>query len=104
MRFFDTFRRHIDDGGRVVALFGGSTSQRLSSKQVVRELLNAGVEVHLINRKRLMHAKSYGVQSDDRQTLIVTSGNFTGPGMSQNVELSLLLDSDSTNALGFSWD
>ncbi|NCP27760.1 MAG: restriction endonuclease, partial [Sphingomonadales bacterium] len=94
----------IDDGGRVVALFGGSTSQRLSSKQVVRELLNAGVEVHLINRKRLMHAKSYGVQSDDRQTLIVTSGNFTGPGMSQNVELSLLLDSDSTNALGFSWD
>ena len=43
VRFFDTFRRHIDNGGRVVALLGGSTSQRLTSRQVVEELLNSGV-------------------------------------------------------------
>lgn len=103
VRFYDVFRRHIDEGGRVVAFFGGSASQRLSSKQVVRELLNAGVEVNLVNRKRLMHAKSYGFQTDGGQMLVVTSGNFTGPGMSQNVELSLLLDQPTTASLGFSW-
>jgi hypothetical protein len=104
VRFYDVFRRHIDMGGKVVALFGGSTSQRLSSKQVVRELLAAGVEVHLINRKRLMHAKSYGVDTGADQMMVVTSGNFTGPGMAQNVEMSLLLDKPSTAALGFSWN
>lgn len=103
VRFYDTFRRHIDLGGAVVALFGGSTSQRLSSKQVVRELLSAGAEVHLINRKRLMHAKSYGFLSREDQMIVVTSGNFTGPGMSQNVEMSLLLDQSSTLSLGYSW-
>src|SRR6185437_5375720 len=37
-------------------------------------------------------------------SLVVTSGNFTGPGMSQNVEMSVLLDPDSTAAMKFSWD
>ncbi|BCM88033.1 phospholipase D-like domain-containing protein [Methylobacterium indicum] len=104
VRFYDTFRRHIDDGGKVVAIFGGSTSSRLTSKQVVTELLNAGVEVHIINRKRLMHAKSYGVASEAGQMLVVTSGNFTGPGMSQNIELAVLLDRPTTHTLNFSWD
>lgn len=104
VRFYDVFRRHIDLGGKVVALFGGSSSQRLSSKQVVRELLSAGVEVHLINRKRLMHAKSYGVDTGAGQMMVVTSGNFTGPGMAQNVEISVLLDNPTTGSLGFSWD
>ena len=36
--------------------------------------------------------------------LVVTSGNFTGPGMAQNVEMSVLLDRPSTANLGFSWD
>lgn len=103
VRFFDTFRKHVDSGGRIVALLGGSTSQRLSSRQVVRELLGAGVEVHLINRKRLMHAKSYGAVTSDGESVIVTSGNFTGPGMSQNVELALMLDRETTRGLGFSW-
>ena len=103
VRFYDTFRRHIDNGGQVVAIFGGSTSQRLTSKQVVTELLEAGVTVHLLNRKRILHAKSYGVAGPDGQTVIVTSGNFTGPGMSQNVEMALLLDKPTTAALGFSW-
>ncbi|UES60231.1 restriction endonuclease (plasmid) [Roseibium aggregatum] len=104
VRFYDVFRRHIDNGGRVVAFLGGSTSQRLSSKQVVRELLQSGAEVNLINRKRLMHAKSYGVCTGDGEKLIVTSGNFTGPGMSQNVELSVLLDSATAGEMDFSWE
>ena len=104
VRFFPVFRQHIRDGGRIVALFGGSTAQRLTSRQVVRELLDCGSEVHIINRKRLMHAKSYGSDSEDGQKLVVTSGNFTGPGMSQNVEMSLLLDHPATVNLGFSWE
>ena len=96
IRFFPVFRRHIDKGGRVVAVFGGNSWQRLTSRQVVAELLDCGAEVHIVNRKRLMHAKSYGVVDSDGQMLVVTSGNFTGPGMSQNVEMSLLLDRVST--------
>lgn len=103
VRFYDVFRRHVDDGGRIVALLGGSTSQRLTSRQVVAELLKAGVDVHLVNRKRLLHAKSYGAQSSAGEMIVVTSGNFTGPGMSQNVEMSVLLDLATTAALGFSW-
>jgi len=104
VRFYDTFRRHVDKGGEIVAILGGSTSQRLTSRQVVRELLDAGAKVHIVNRKRLMHAKSYGTSNDSGQMLVVTSGNFTGPGMSQNVEMALLLDRDTTKTLGFSWD
>jgi site-specific DNA-methyltransferase (cytosine-N4-specific) len=32
------------------------------------------------------------------------SANFTGPGMSQNAEVSILLDGTSTAAMNFSWD
>ena len=67
-------------------------------------MLDCGAEVHIINLKRLMHAKSYGSVNADGQMLVVTSGNFTGPGMSQNVEMSVLLDSTSTADLGFSWE
>lgn len=104
VRFFDTFRKHVDSGGKIVALLGGSTSQRLTSKQVVKELLEAGADVHIVNRKRLMHAKSYGTATSQGQMLVVTSGNFTGPGMAQNVEMSVLLDQLTTNSLNFSWD
>lgn len=103
VRFYDTFRRHVDEGGEVVAIFGASSSSRITSAQVVEELLSAGVQVHLINRKRLMHAKSYGRATDDGSLLIVTSGNFTGPGMSQNVEMSVLLDEQAVAAMNFSW-
>lgn len=103
VRFYDTFRRHIENGGKIVAILGGSTSSRLSSKQVVAELLEAGVDVSVINRKRLMHAKSYGRSSDDGSMIVVTSGNFTGPGMSQNVELAVLLDQPTIAQMKFSW-
>ena len=36
VRFYSTFRRHIDSGGRVIAYLGGSTSQRLTSSQLVQ--------------------------------------------------------------------
>jgi hypothetical protein len=104
VRFFPVFRHHIEQGGRVVALFSGSTRQNLTSKQVVREMLDCGAEVHLINRKRLMHAKTYGSKTRDGEMLVVTSGNFTGPGMAQNVEMAVLLDRPTTHGLGFSWE
>ncbi|PWE18083.1 restriction endonuclease [Marinicauda salina] len=104
VRFYPTFRRHIDAGGRVVAFFGGSTRQRLTSKQLVKELLECGAEVHVINRKRLMHAKSYGFGSQNSDSVIVTSGNFTGPGMSQNVEMAVLIDEATSQTAGFSWE
>ena len=88
----------------MVAIFGGNTRQHLTSRQVVQGMLECGADVHVINRKRLMHAKSYGSKTRDGEMLVVTSGNFTGPGMSQNVEMSLLLDRPTTRELGFSWD
>lgn len=104
VRFFPVFRNHIDQGGRVVAFFGGHASQRLTSRQVVEECLECGVEVYVVNRKRLMHVKSYGSRTEIGERLVVTSGNFTGPGMSQNVEMSVLLDQPTTRDIGFSWD
>lgn len=104
VRFFETFREHKARGGNLVAIFAGSTSSRLTSKQVVAEMLDCGADVHVINRKRLLHAKCYGAQSARGDSLVVTSGNFTGPGMSQNVEMSVLLDQASTAAMNFSWN
>ena len=104
VRFFESFREHKRRGGDLVAIFAGSTSARLTSKQVVHELLDCGVDVHLVNRKRLLHAKCYGTCKDAGDSLVVTSGNFTGPGMSQNVEMSVLLDTDTTAEMGFSWN
>jgi len=103
VRFYDTFKKHKDNGGDIVAIFAGSTSARLSSKQVVTELLDCGADVHLVNRKRLLHAKCYGTNYEGKENLIVTSGNFTGPGMSQNGEMSVLLDSKFTSETGFKW-
>jgi hypothetical protein len=104
VRFFETFKRHVDSGGELVAVFSGSTASRLTSKQVVKEMLGCGAQVHVINRKRLLHAKCYGSRSSRGDALVVTSGNFTGPGMSQNVEMSVLLEPSSTASMHFSWD
>lgn len=102
-RFYRTFRQHTEQGGRVVAYLGGSTSQRLSSKQAVTALLECGAEVHIINRKRLLHAKCYGAATSQGEQLIVTSGNFTGPGMVQNVESSVWLSDPLLQQSKFSW-
>jgi len=103
-RFYRTFKEHTEKGGKVVAILGGSTYQKTSSRQVVEALLDCGAEVNITNRKTLMHAKCYGIKSKDGQKLVVTSGNFTGPGMANNVEAALLLGSETTVKMGFSWD
>ena len=103
VRFFETFKEHQALGGEIIAIFAGSTSSRLTSKQIVTELLECGADVHIINRKRLLHAKCYGTKSARGESLVVTSGNFTGPGMSQNIEMSVLLEPTSTAAMNFSW-
>lgn len=103
VRFYSTFKRHIDSGGTVTAFFAGSTSQRLTSRQVVDRLLNCGCDVRLINRKRIFHSKCYGTVTGENNSLVITSGNFTGPGMSQNVESALYLQPDLTAPLHFRW-
>lgn len=103
VRFYEVFRNHIKSGGKVLAILGGSTSQRLSSSQVVQELLDCGAEVRIVNRKRILHAKCYGTVSSQGQSLIVSSGNFTGPGVSQNAEASLMLNNDLVKGFNFSW-
>ncbi len=103
VRFFPVFRRHVEQGGRVRAVFAGSTGQNLTSRQVVRAMLECGADIHLVNRKRLVHMKSYGAGTQDGDMAIISSGNFTGPGMAQNVEMSILLDRSTTRAMGFSW-
>ena len=104
VRFFPFFKRHVAGGGRIVAIFAGSAHQNLTSRQVVRELLVSGAEVHIVNRKRPMHAKCYGSRSIEGEMAVVTSGNFTGPGMAQNVEMAVLLDRPTTHDMGFSWE
>ena len=103
VRFYPYFTKHIHDGGSIKVFIGGSTSQRLSSLQVVEALLQCGAEVYVVNRKRLLHAKCYGFCSDDSQELVVTSGNFTGPGMSQNAEAAIRIDSETIKDMEFSW-
>ena len=103
VRFFPVFRRHVESGGRVVALFAGSTRQNLTSRQVVQGMLECGAEVGIVNRRRLMHVKSYGSRTREGDMVVVSSGNFTGPGMAQNVEMSILLDRPTARGIGFSW-
>jgi len=105
LRFYDVFERHIKAGGKLIAVLGGSASQSLSSRQVVKKLIEVGGDVHIVNRKRIMHAKCYGFASPEKQSLVVSSANFTGPGMSQsqNVEASVLLNHEHIQQSGFSW-
>src|SRR5258708_5285100 len=104
VRFLKTFKRHTDAGGRIVSVLAGSPRQCLSSRQVVSALLESGSEVYIVNRKRLLHAKFYGACTSKGQDLVVSSGNFTGPGMGLNVESSLWLDPAAAQAAGFDWD
>ena len=103
VRFYDTFKNHIEKGGNCIAILGGSTSQRLSSQQVVEKLLEVGCQVYLVNRKRILHAKIYGQSSTEGESLVISSGNFTGPGMSQNIEASFYVEGENLNKMGFSW-
>lgn len=103
VRFYPYFTKHIHDGGKIKVIIGGSTAQKLSSLQVVEALLQCGAEVYVVNRKRLLHAKCYGYSADGVEELVVTSGNFTGPGMSQNGEAAIRIDNDHMKSMNFSW-
>src|SRR3989344_8315282 len=103
VRFYDLFRQRISKGGKVCAIFGGSVGQRLTSREVVKELLDCGAQVIVLNRRKIMHAKCYGYEDGDTRSLIVTSGNFTGPGMSQNVEAAMGMTGEPLNQKGVKW-
>lgn len=102
-RFYKTFAEHVEAGGQIFALFGGSTSQRLTSRQVVEAMLECGARVVIINRKRILHAKLYGVETAEKRALVVSSGNFTGPGLAQNIEASMLVEDPLLTETGFAW-
>lgn len=104
VRFYPSFSEHVNKGGKIRVIIGGSTSQRLSSQQVVEALLECNAEVYVVNRKRLLHAKCYGVSCSYGDELVVSSGNFTGPGMSQNAEAALWIDHEKVLSMNFKWD
>ncbi len=105
VRFYPYFSDFIHKGGKVVAIIGGSTAQKLSSQQVAEALVKCGAEVHVVNRKRLLHAKCYGYSDNNGdQELVVSSGNFTGPGMAQNAEAAIRIDIDDIKKMSFSWN
>lgn len=103
VRFYPYFSKHIQDGGNIEVILSGSKSQNLSSQQVVKALLECGAEVHIVNCKRLLHAKCYGFGAGNLEEIIVSSGNFTGPGMSQNAEASIYVDHGNVQQMKFSW-
>lgn len=103
VRFYPYFSKHIHDGGKIEVILSGSKSQNLSSQQVVKALLECGAEVYVVNRKRLLHAKCYGFDAGNSEELVVSSGNFTGPGMSQNAEASIYVDHGTVQSINFSW-
>lgn len=104
VRFYPQFVQHVRAGGALSAVFSGSSSRRLTSRQLVAELLRCGARVTVVNRNRMLHAKCYGAASSDGESLVVSSGNFTGPGMSHNAEASVRLGPELTADIGFSWD
>lgn len=104
VRFYNHIERHISMGGKCQIILGGSSSQRMSSQQVVKKLLDIGCDVGIVNRKAIFHAKCYGYHSNEGTSLIVSSGNFTSRGMTQNVEASIHLDFKDMHGFGFKWD
>lgn len=104
VRFYPYFTKHIHDGGKITVIISGSTAQKLSSLQVVEALLQCGADVYVVNRKRLLHAKCYGYSAGGVEELVVTSGNFTGPGMSQNGEAAVRVDGEHIKSMDFSWE
>lgn len=103
--YFERFRHHIENGGRVKVALAGSKSSNTASRQLASALLDAGAEVTVVQRRHLMHAKLYGFDTvDGDQALIVTSGNFTTPGIKLNIEAAILLGTASLSGIAFSWE
>ena len=103
VRFFQAFQNNVINGKKVIAVFGGKANFRQTSKQLIKRLLQCGCEVWIVNRRKLFHSKCYGVGNADENNLVITSGNFTGPGMTENVESSVWLEPSITKMINFSW-
>lgn len=103
VRFYNYIEKHINDGGTCKVILGGSSSQNMSSKQVVKKLLEIGCDVGVVNRKAIFHAKCYGYQNEDYKTLIVSSGNFTSRGLTQNIEASIVVENNDFD-MKFDWN
>lgn len=95
--------QHTDSGGDVRCYLAGSPHQALASEQAVKELLRSGATVRLLNRKKIFHSKLYGIVEEAGDSLVITSGNLTGNGLSLNVEASLVAGPDFTDSIDFSW-
>lgn len=104
VRFYNHIEQHISKGGKCRIIFGGSSKQRMSSQQVVKKLLDIGCDVGIINRKAIFHAKCYGYGYHEGSSLIVSSGNFTSRGLTQNIESSIYLDYNDIRNSGFDWE
>ena len=104
VRFYNHIEQHISKGGRCQIILGGSNRQKMSSQQIVKKLLDIGCDVGLINRKAIFHAKCYGYKSNEGSNLIVSSGNFTSRGLTQNVEASLHLGFKDMHDFSFDWE
>lgn len=103
VRFYNYLESHIKKGGECRVILGGSSSQNMSSKQVVRKLLEIGCQVGVVNRKAIFHSKCYGYQNEQYKTLIVSSGNFTSRGLTQNIEASIIIENDDFT-MTFDWN
>lgn len=104
VRFYNHIEQHISKGGRCQIILGGSNGQKMSSQQVVRKLLDIGCEVGIINRRAIFHAKCYGYECNEGCSLIVSSGNFTSRGLTQNVEASIHLGFQDMKNFSFEWE
>jgi len=104
VRFYNHIEEHISKGGRCQIILGGSSRQRMSSQQIVRKLLDIGCDVGIINRKAIFHAKCYGYKCNEGSNLVVSSGNFTSRGLTQNVEASIHLGFNDMHSFYFDWD
>lgn len=104
VRFYPWIQDHIQRGDKCRIILGGSSSQNMSSRQIVGKLLDIGCDVGIVNRKAIFHAKCYGFKYQDFSSLVVSSGNFTSKGMTQNIEASMLLDHNDMKGFSFDWD
>ena len=104
VRFYNHIEEHISKGGRCQIILGGSSRQRMSSQQIVRKLLDIGCDVGIINRKAIFHAKCYGYKCNEGSNLVVSSGNFTSRGLTQNIEASIHFGFNDMHSFSFDWD
>lgn len=73
----------------------------ITSAQALRALLDGGVTVYTVDTgsvKKIFHPKLYFARSDKAARLLVGSANLTSGGLIGNIETSIALDLDLTNA------